>query len=170
MQVQLLQHPEPMESLICRRGLGRHKEVKRLQAEPHKQVKTPEDDLCCAGNPSPAGLSLLLCLNQLPTTSSAAAGTGLTRSHSTHSAAGSRWLCSARGGSHPSPTSRGCRRFWCSSASCKGLSAICRLHVLAPSIKQGCLYNPRKTPSAAGLQGNTLSAARVGGALTAHVS
>lgn len=28
MQVQLLQHPEPMESRICRRGLGRHKEVR----------------------------------------------------------------------------------------------------------------------------------------------
>lgn len=119
--------------------------------------------------PSAAGLSLLLCLNQVPTTSSAAAGAGLTRSHSTDPAAASRWLCSARGGSHPSPTSQGCRSFWCSSASCKGPSAVGRSHVLAPSITEGCLYNPRKTPSAAGLRGNMLSAAGVGGTPTAHV-
>lgn len=73
----------------------------------------------------------------------------------------------SRRGSHPFPTSRSCQGFWGSSASCKGLSAVCRLPVPARRWKEGCLCNPRETPSAAGLPGNTRSAAGAGGALAA---
>lgn len=113
--------------------------------EPHKQFQTPERD--------PAGLSL--CVGQLPK-SPAAAGTGMAQNHLTaHGGTPMALLCLTWLPSRPSVApipSQPHQSFWGSSASCKGLSAVCRVHVPASDMKEGCLCIPGKAPSAAGIR------------------
>jgi len=75
------------------------------------QVKTrraSQNSLCCAGTPA-LRLEPLAVSESAPDNVFSSGSAGLTRSRTGHPAAGSRRLCSARGGCHPCSTPRGCR-------------------------------------------------------------
>lgn len=112
----------------------------------------------------------LLASCQLPTSPAAALRALGWPEATSHPAAGLPWPRSARCGSHPFPT-------WLPSLPsltelpkrlgqlCLLQGAVSSLQIACPSLGyEGCLCNPRKTPSAAG---SPAKAAAAGGALTA---